>query len=136
MPKMVILGAGASKACRTNHPYLPMPLLCELPGVFERFNPNTGQHEFGEKLRELLEITDGDIEVLLTLFYRLNDYFFSHSPHGCLERPFIDRIHASGSLPCYFPVDAERQQADSILDRLYSIADPTNALSSSFEPDN
>jgi len=136
MPKMVILGAGASKACKTNRPDLPMPLLRDLPSVFERFDPKTGQRDFGQKLRELLEITRGDIEVLLTFFYRLNDYFFAHSPVGVLERPFIERIRASGALPYYFPSADECQQADNILERLYSLADPSNALSTSFAPGN
>jgi len=134
MSKIVILGAGASKACPTNHPDLPMPLLRDLPSVFERFNPNTGQHEFGQKLHELLEITGSDIEVLLTLFYRLNEYFFVHSGPRYLDRPFIERVRASGSLPYYFPSVDECRQADRILEQLCSLADPRNGLSLLFAP--
>jgi len=72
---MVILGAGASKACPTTHPNVPMPVLRELPDVFSHFNPNSRQYGFGQKLKELLESTNDDIEVLLTVLYHLN---YSH----------------------------------------------------------
>src|ERR1035438_5471711 len=92
MSKMVILGAGASRACPNTDPSLPMPLLRDLPDVLTRANPQSDWHRIGESLNRLLELTDGDIEVLLTFLYRLNESFFAPRRQHLLDVEFLDQI--------------------------------------------
>jgi hypothetical protein len=96
--------------------------------------PTAGQL-FGENLRKLLELTSGDIELLLTVLYQLNDHFFAHSPHGSLERAFIERVLASGSLPEFFVDPADCQQALNVLELLLELADQGN-VATAFWPGN
>ena len=118
MPRMVILGAGASQACPNNDPNLPMPLLRDLPAVVSHAEPESDWHHFGKTLNGLLQATDGDIEVLLTILYRFNEAFFVPRKQYTLDPGFIDQILASSALPGFFPVPDEANQATSVLRRL------------------
>ena len=118
----MILGAGASKACPNTNPYLPMPLLSDLPAVLGRFNPASGYHALGQYLDRLLAITNGDIEVLLTQLLRLDRSFFVPRKEYLLDADFISKILASGVLPEVFRGARDEEQATAILHLLRDIA--------------
>ena len=136
MPRMVILGAGASQACPNNDPNLPMPLLRDLPAVVSHAEPESDWHHFGKTLNGLLQATDGDIEVLLTILYRFNEAFFVPRKQYTLDPGFIDQILASSALPGFFPVPDEANQATSVLRRLRGSIAAWPAAASSFSPQN
>jgi len=133
---MVILGAGASRACPNNHPNLPMPLLRDLPDVLRRFNPESSWHWFGQNLDRLLALTGGDIEVFLTLLYRLNECFFVPRGQYALDLKFLDQILASSALPEFFTVPLDARQATAILQLLRTLAAEDGAAITSFSPQN
>src|SRR5207248_1182788 len=118
MRKMVILGAGASRACPNTDSDLPMPLLRDLPAVLDTANPNHGFHALGKYLNSLLAITNGDIEVLLTLLYQLNELFFVPRGQYILEPDFITQILASSALPDLFTDHHDAKLATAILEKL------------------
>lgn len=136
MPKMVILGAGASKACPNTDPQLPMPLLRDLLSVFTHFNPQSTWHWFGPKLDRLLALTDGDVEVLLTLLYRLNECFFLPRGQYLLDPKFLDQIVASSALPEFFVVPRDASQAVAVLELLRTFAVEEAVAITSLSPQN
>nr|WP_321475261.1 hypothetical protein [uncultured Paludibaculum sp.] len=137
MAKMVILGAGASRACPNTDPGLPMPLLCDLPAVLTRANPKTSYHLLAQYLNSLLEKTGGDIELLLTLLYRLNESFFLPRRQYTLEAEFISQIIASSALPEVFTNLPDAEMATAILEILRKLAaDNPGAAVTTFSPAN
>lgn len=136
MPTVVILGAGASKACPNNHPDLPMPLLRELPEVLSRAQPQSSFHWFGKNLNLLLELTHRDIEVFLTLLYRLNEFFFMPRLKNSLDADFINQILASSALPEIFAMPRDFRQAVAVLELLRKFAVEDAVAVTSFSPVN
>lgn len=121
MSKLLILGAGASKACPYTRPHLPLPLLRELPSIFsgDRVNPEAQFHlSFANGVQRLLSATRGDIEGLLTTLYRLNEYFFRPEQEGPLDPRHIRRIFDSGSLPEFFDNAEDLRDATQVLKEL------------------
>jgi hypothetical protein len=133
---MVILGAGASRACPNNHPHLPMPLLRDLPDVLSRFSPQSSRNWFGQNLNRLLQLTNGNIEVLLTLLYRLNNCFFMPRRQNTLEAKFIEQILASSALPEIFVLPDDCGQAVVVLELLRTLAVEDPIAVTSFSPLN
>jgi hypothetical protein len=137
MRKMVILGAGASKACPNTDPGFPMPLLNDLPTVLRRANPASGYHTLGQYLDRLLSLVGGDIEILLTQLLRLDRSFFIPRQQYSLDAVFIREILASGALPEVFPGDRDQKQAADILGLLEEIAaESPGAAVTTFSPKN
>jgi len=134
---MVILGAGASRACPNTDPDLPMPLLRDLPKVLTRFSPQSGYRLLAHYLDRLLAVTDGDIEVLLTFLYRLNESFFVPRGQYLLEAEFISQILASSALPEVFTDRRDAELAVAILEILRKLAaDNPGAAVTTFSPAN
>jgi hypothetical protein len=137
MRKMVILGAGASKACPNTDPNLPMPLLNDLPAVLRRASPASGYHMLGQYLDRLLSAADGDIEILLTQLLRLDRSFFVPRKQYLLDAEFIREILASGALPEVFHDIRDQKQAAAILGLLGEIAgESPGAAITTFSPRN
>ena len=113
-----------------------MPLLRDLPDVLTRANPQSDWHRIGESLNRLLELTDGDIEVLLTFLYRLNESFFAPRRQHLLDVEFLDQILTSSALPEFFTVPDESKQAAAILELLRSFVVENELAVSTFSPLN
>jgi len=122
MPKVIILGAGASKACPNTDPNRPMPLLRDLPGILNHFDPPSGFHLLGEYLNRLLAVTSGNIEELLTFMYRLNESFFMPRGQYLLDAKWIDQILASSALPEVFVDPRETPVAIAVVEVLRKVA--------------
>src|SRR5215469_10635439 len=108
-----------------------MPLLRDLPEVLIRAHAESAWHKLGDNLNRLLSLTDRDIEVLLTLLYRLNECFFLPRKAHLLDPDFVDQILASSALPEMFTFPRDAEQATAILKCLRGFAvenDPTVVL--------
>ena len=121
MTKMIILGAGASKACPNIDPGMPMPLLRDLSEVLKRL-PQSGYHSLAEHLNRLLAVTCGDIELLLTYFYQLNESFFIPRRQYLLNAEWIGQIFRSSALPEVFTDPDDARQVTAILEILQKVA--------------
>jgi len=120
MSRIIILGAGASRACPNVRPDLPLPLLADLPDILraDLLNPNSDWPRFGEHFRTLLRSSKNDVEALFTMLFQLEEYFFKPERCAILEREFIDRIFTSGALPEFFPNTDDRELALQVLETL------------------
>lgn len=139
MKKIIILGAGASKACPYTHDHLPLPLLRELPEIFSvsRINPEAAGHRsFGEHLFRLLEATNGDIEELLTTMFRLDECFFRPERTAGLDSHVIERILSSNTLSAFFDNEADLRSATRVVEMLQTFSGEGDPTRISFGPRN
>jgi len=138
MPRIMILGAGASRACPNTRPDLRMPLLFDIPEIFnaERLAPEAEfLRAFGIHLRGLLDLSGGDIEALFTTMFQLDERFFSSSGTHILEPEFIDRLRTCGALDELFSSPEERGRAQRIVERLRAFSED-DSLKAVFGPGN
>jgi hypothetical protein len=118
--RLIILGAGASRACPPpyTHPDLPLPLLADLPKILSRERVSDGHFYawFGECLDRLLKVANDDIELLLTTIYQLQEQFFGPAQQASLDDDIAGRIIASSALQEFFTEETEYRQALQILE--------------------
>jgi hypothetical protein len=138
MSRMIILGAGASRACPNTRRDMPLPLLADLPQILspDRLNPKGDWPSFGKHFHVLLRSSKNDVEALLTMLYELDEYFFKPARHAILERGVIDRILASGALPEFFPNLDDCGPATQILEALRAFSQETDPIRIAFGPRN
>jgi len=138
MSRIMILGAGASRACPNTRPDLRMPLLFDLPEIFnaERLAPEAEfLRSFGVHLRGLLDLSGRDIEALFTTMFQLDERFFSSSGTHILEPEFIDRLRTCGALDELFSSPEELGRAQRIVERLRAFSED-DSLKAVFGPGN
>ena len=102
MSRIMILGAGASRACPNTAARSSDAAPVRPSGDIQRGAVSAPEAEFlrsfGFHVRGLLDLSGGDIEALFTTMFQLDERFFSSSGTHILEPEFIDRLRSAARL--------------------------------------